>query len=133
ALSHEGPKVLQERLRGGGPWILTSHRSHAVAARLRRDHPSLGERLTCHLGVKTGANRLFLDPPLGVEAQVVRWAIRGRDVRAFRVHPRVRVLWTHGPDGAPLPRLPPIAAAHLAPHETTLRARADFAGGPPWT
>jgi hypothetical protein len=32
-----------------------------------------------------------------------------------------------------LPRLPRDVAAHFAPHEALLRARADYAGGPPWT
>jgi len=63
----------------------------------------------------------------------VRWAVRGRDLRPFRARPRVRLLWTHDRDGAPLAWLPPGAAAHLARHEAALRARADFAGGPPWT
>jgi hypothetical protein len=59
--------------------------------------------------------------------------VRGRDLRPFRARARVRLLWTHGPDGAPLGRLPPTAAAYLARHESTLRARADFDRGPPWT
>ena len=101
--------------------------------RLRRDHPVIGDRFTCQLGLKTGANHLFLDPPATIAPRLVRWAVRGRDVRAFRPRARVRLLWTHGPDGAPLDHLPPDAAAHLAPHEALLRARADFAGGPAWT
>ena len=125
--------VPQAQLRGGGPWILSGDRSRSIAARLAREHPPIGERITCHLGVKTGANRLFLDPPAGVEAELVRWAVRGRDVQPFRARPRLRLLWTHGPDGAPLDRLPAAAAAHLVPHEAALRARADFAGGPAWT
>jgi hypothetical protein len=32
-----------------------------------------------------------------------------------------------------MPRLPPGAAAYLAGHLPRLRARADYAGGPPWT
>ena len=125
--------IPQSRLRGGGPWILSGHRLQAIFERLGREHPSVGDRLACHLGVKTGANRLFLDPPGGIEADLVRWAVRGRDVRPFRAQPRVRLLWTHGTDGAPLSRLPPYAAAHLSPHDAVLRARADFAGGPAWT
>ena len=132
-LERTGPTVPQAGLSGGGPWILSGHRSGAVAARLVRDHPTLGERYTCHLGVKTGANRLFLNPPEGIESEVLRWAVRGRDLRPFRIRPRVRLLWTHGTDGAPLARLPPRAAAHLTPHDAALRARADFAGGPAWT
>ncbi|MDQ3137055.1 MAG: Eco57I restriction-modification methylase domain-containing protein, partial [Gemmatimonadota bacterium] len=125
--------VPQGRLRGGGAWILSSDRCRAIAARLARDHPTFGERLTCHLGVKTGANRLFLDPPEDIEAELLRWAIRGRDLRAYVTRPRVRILWTHGADGAPLARLPPRAAAHLAPHDAALRARTDYAGGAVWT
>jgi hypothetical protein len=128
-----GPAALpQSALREGGPWVLTPDRSRAVLARLARDHPTLQERFCCHLGVKTGANRLFLDPA-DVEPELLRWGIRGRDVRPFTVRERVRLLWTHGPDGTPLARLPPRAAAHLGGHAGALRARADYAGGPLWT
>lgn len=127
------PGILQSRLVGGGPWILSAGGVSALAKRLRLDHPAIGDRFTCQLGLKTGANHLFLDPPASITPRLVRWAVRGRDVRAFRPRARVRLLWTHGSDGAPLDRLPPDAAAHLAPHEALLRARADFAGGPSWT
>ena len=123
----------QSGLRGGGPWVLTADRAVSVLRRLAREHPSLAERFTCHLGVKTGANHVFLDPSGDVEPALLRWAVRGRDVRPFTVRERARLLWTHGADGAPLPRLPPRAAAHLAPYAQALRARADYAGGLPWT
>ena len=116
----------------GGPGSCAD-RTRAIVARLARDHPTLDERVTCHLGVKTGANRLFLDPPVEVEPELLRWAVRGRDVRPFCARPRVRLLWTHGADGAPLGRLPPRAAAYLEPHEAALRRRTDFDLGPPWT
>jgi len=124
--------VPQTRLRGGGPWILRPDRSGQVAARLAREYPALGERLVCRLGVKTGANRIFLDPPATVEAELLRWAVRGRDLRPFQARPARRLLWPHDSAGAPLPRLPPGAAAYLTPLEPALRARVDFAGGPPW-
>jgi hypothetical protein len=54
--------VPQSALRGGGPWLLTADRGRAVLARLAREYPALRDRFTCQLGVKTGANRLFLDP-----------------------------------------------------------------------
>jgi hypothetical protein len=127
------PGIPQSRLVGGGPWILSADGASALAMRLRQDHPVVGDRFTCQLGLKTGANHLFLDPPATITPRLVRWAVRGRDVRAFRPRARVRLLWTHGPDGAPLDHLPSDAAAHLAPHEALLRARADFAGGPAWT
>lgn len=128
-----GGSVAQAQLTGGGPWILAADGTESLASRLRHEHPAVADRFTCHLGLKTGANRLFLDPPATIPPSLLRWALRGRDLRAFRPRPRVRLLWTHGADGAPLARLPPEAAAHLAPHESLLRARADFDGGPPWT
>jgi hypothetical protein len=133
ALGAARPAVPQAALTGGGPWILSADRTRAILAGLTRDHPALDERVTCHLGVKTGANRLFLDPPVQVEPELLRWAVRGRDVQPFRARPRVRLLWTHGADGAPLGRLPPLAAAYLGPHEAALCRRADFDRGPPWT
>lgn len=125
--------IPQAGLRGGSPWLLTADRAHSVLARLAREHPCLSERFTCQLGVKTGANRVFLDPGSDVEPELLRWAIRGRDVRPFTVLPRVRLLWTHGIDGGPLVSLPPKAAEHVRVHDKALRARADYAGGPPWT
>jgi hypothetical protein len=126
-----GPTVAQSTLRGGGPWLLRREPLRALLAELRREHPLLESVASCHLGVKTGANRLFLEPP-EVEPEVLRWAIRGRDVAPFLVRRRIRLLWTHGRDGSPLPRLPPRAAAHLAPHAAVLRSRTDHVGGPPW-
>jgi len=125
--------LLQTRLRGGGPWILTADHVQRVIARVLREHAALAERVTCQLGVKTGANRLFLDPPATVESWLLRWAVRGRDVRPFQARARHRLLWTHDAAGAPLTRLPPGAAAYLRAHETTLRARTDYQRGPPWT
>ena len=128
-----GRGVAQSRLQSGGPWILQSGGADATLARLERRHPLLGDQITCHLGVKTGANALFLDPPRDIEPELLRWAIRGRDVRPFRVDARVRLLWTHGPDGQPLKELPPRAAEHLLPQLISLRARADYQGQRAWT
>ncbi|MGH7525290.1 MAG: hypothetical protein ACREMX_01145, partial [Gemmatimonadales bacterium] len=90
------------------------------------------ERISCHLGLKTGANQIFLDPPDDLEPEVLRWALRGRDLRPFQAEARLRLLWTHGQGGAPHRFLPPRATAYLAPHLPRLRRRADFDGGPPW-
>jgi hypothetical protein len=126
-----GLTVAQSSLRGGGPWLLRREPLRTVLADLREGHPALESVVSCHLGLKTGANRLFLSPP-EVEPEVLRWAIRGRDVAPFLIRRRTRLLWTHGPDGSPLPRLPPRAAAHLGRHAAALRARTDYVGGPPW-
>ncbi|HEY8258205.1 MAG TPA: N-6 DNA methylase [Gemmatimonadales bacterium] len=125
--------VTQSRLRGGGPWVLTGGRARSVLTGLAREHPALGDSVACHLGLKTGANALFLDPPDGIEAELLRRAVRGRDVSRFGVAARRRLLFTHGADGRPLAWLPPAAAAHVASHLEALRQRADFRDGPPWT
>jgi hypothetical protein len=126
------PGIPQSALRGGGPWVLATDRGRSVVARLRRDHPSLGDRFSCHLGVKTGANQVFLDPE-DVEPELLRWAVRGRDVRPFTARRRVRLLWTHAADGAPLPRLPPRAAAALARLVVPIREHLARVGGRRWT
>jgi hypothetical protein len=113
--------------------MLTSGRAQRVLARLARAYPPLHDSVSCHLGLKTGANSLFLNPPSTVEAHLTRRAVRGRDIVPFRATSRARLLFTHGADGGPLPTLPPGAAAYLAPHIETLRHRADFTGGSPWT
>ncbi len=127
-----GPQVPQSSLRGGAPWVLVRRPLRDALAAVRQAHPRLDSAVSCHLGLKTGANRIFLDPP-DVEAELLRWALRGRDLAPFGPRRRTRLLWTHGPDGSPLPRLPPRTAAYLAPHLPLLRSRADYAGGVPWT
>jgi len=123
----------QSRLAGGGPWILVRDRLRSVLETLQRDHPALGEGFVCHLGLKTGANHVFLNPPEDLEPEVLRWAVRGRDVTAFQCVPRTRLLWTHDAEGRPRPRLPPRCTAYLVRHHSELRARRDYTGGPPWT
>ncbi len=127
-----GPTVPQSSLRGGGPWLLGRQPLRDALAALRLDHPRLDSAVSCHLGLKTGANRVFLDPP-EVESELLRWALRGRDLAPFTPRHRTRLLWTHGADGSPLPRLPPRAAAYLADYLPMLRSRTDYVKGPPWT
>lgn len=132
-LSGSGRSVIQSDLRGGGPWILVPSRVRGLIAAFDRDYPKLGDRITCHLGLKTGLNQVFLNPPDSLEPEVLRWAVRGRDVKAFRCECRVRLLWTHDSLGRPSRELPPRAKAYLELHEAKLRARRDFQGGPWWT
>ena len=125
--------VSQSSLAGGGPWILVKDRVRCVLEALRREHPQLGQRFVCHLGLKTGANHVFLSPPEDLEPEVIRWAVRGRDVTAFRCFPQTRLLWTHDTEGQPRTKLPPRCTAYLVRHQAELRGRRDYAGGPPWT
>jgi Eco57I restriction-modification methylase len=127
-----GPTVPQSSLCGGAPWLLGRQPLRDALAAVQQGHSRLDSVVPCHLGLKTGANRIFLDPP-DVEGHLLRWALRGRDLAPFTLRRRTRLLWTHGADGSPLPRLPPRTAAYLAPHLPLLRSRTDYAGGPPWT
>jgi hypothetical protein len=128
-----GSLINQSELSGGGPWILDRSELRSLLATLEQAHPALGETIRCHLGVKTGLNAVYLNPPLNLEREVMRWAVRGRDLRPFRCECRVRLLWTHDGLGRPFDRLPPKARAYLQRHEPALRARRDYQGGPPWT
>lgn len=123
----------QARLTGGGPWVLATAPLLEALSRARADHPRIGERFAPMLGVKTGANAVFLDPPPEIEPALVRHALRGRDIRPFAIRPRVRMLFPHGRDGQPFDRLPTNALRHIRRHEDLLRARVDFQGGPLWT
>jgi hypothetical protein len=127
-----GGFIHQASLSGGSPWILTPGLQDIVVE-LERSAPPLGVRAACHLGVKTGLNRVFLNPPAGIEPEVIRPALRGRDLKAFHCRSQLRLLWPHDDMGQPLGSLPPRAAAYLACFEADLRARRDYCGGPVWT
>jgi len=118
---------------GPGPWFLSTDLVRDALGQVRAEHPLLESTARCQLGVKTGCNRVFLDPGAEIEPEMLRWAVRGRDLSAFQVHPRHRLLWTHAANGDPLPALPPRALAWIRRHEHALTARRDYTGGPVWT
>jgi hypothetical protein len=100
-----------------------------ISRRLRAQFPTVGDRWTPQLGVKTGADDLFV---VDRECPGTRPAIRGRDIAAWHCQPRRHLLWTHGTDGLPLARLTVELRAQLSHHEERLRRRADYRAGPPW-
>jgi hypothetical protein len=122
------PTVLQRQLQNTGPWILIAG-AERIMRRLRSKFPIVRDRWTPQLGVKTGADDLFL---LDQERPGTRPAVRGRDIGAWRCKPRRHLLWTHGADGMPLARLSREFFERLSIHEERLRLRADYRGGPPW-
>ena len=122
------PAVPQRLLQNDGPWILTPG-ADRINRRLRAEFPTVGDRWSPQLGVKTGADDLFV---VDRECPGTRPAIRGRDIAAWCCRPRRYVLWTHGTDGLPLARLPNELTARLSQHEERLRRRADYKAGPPW-
>ena len=124
------PVVPQRQLQsdGGGPWILLAG-AERIRRRLRAAFPTVADRWAPQLGVKTGADDLFL---VDRQCAGARPAIRGRDIAAWRCKPGRYLLWTHGADGAPFDRLPRELTERLCGHEDRLRRRADYRGGPPW-
>jgi hypothetical protein len=131
SLDASQPPVPQQSL-GAGPWVLGRSGIGDLLPALRAAHPRLGDTLRPRLGVKTGADQVFLDPD-DVEAELLRPALRGRDVKPFQVYSRHRLLWTHDARGEPLKSLPPRARAWIAHHADQLRARSDARPGVPWT
>jgi len=128
-----GPKsaaapVPQRLLQSEGPWLLKPDATR-VARHLGSRLPRLGDRWTPRLGVKTGADELFL---VDLPAPWTRPAVRGRDLAPWRATPCVHVLWTHSPDGRPLERLPSELSRLLEPYLDRLRRRSDYRSGAPW-
>ncbi len=126
------PKVMQSGLRGGQPWIVARSQVRDALAELQQSRSRAADYLECHLGVKTGANRIFLNPPEDLESEMLRWAIRGRDLGAFFWESNTRLLWTHDDLGRSRRELPSRTQAYLSTHDIPLRARKDFKGGPSW-
>jgi hypothetical protein len=123
-----GTTVPQRQLDSQGPWILAPA-ADRISRHLHSEFPTVGDRWTPQLGVKTGADDLFL---LDMECPGTRPAIRGRDIGPWECHPSRYLLWTHGDDGSPLPQLPRFVRERLERHEDRLRQRADYRVGPPW-
>jgi hypothetical protein len=126
------PAVPQRSL-GPSAWALLADPAREALERIRQAFPPIGARFACHLGVKTGLNRVFLDPEGPVEPELMRWAVRGRDVHAFGVRRVRRLLWPCDARGHALESLPPHAARYLSRHAARLLSRADHVGGKPWT
>ncbi|HEY4319982.1 MAG TPA: N-6 DNA methylase [Gemmatimonadales bacterium] len=120
-----------------GDWVDQSHWLTGAATlqrlmrRLQHAHPPLSDTVRIQLGVKTGANGVFVDPP----PELDRWcrpAIRGRDIGAFASKAGARLLWPADRRGVPWQVLPARVARHLAPHHPRLMRRADLHHGPIW-
>jgi hypothetical protein len=122
---------LQPAERPGAPWVLLPGALQETLTRLRK-LPPLSETARIRLGVKTSANHLFLAPTADIEPELLRPALRGRDISAFKGGPSKTIIWTHDASGTVLPSLPPNATRHFARHLEALQARRDGAGQAPW-
>jgi hypothetical protein len=149
-LDFEGNRrVAQERLVARGPWVLAGDRTRRALERLCAGGPALGTVAAPMLGVKTGADPVlvgrilgdtdgpcrvgFRDAEVALEPEVLKPAIRGRDLRPFHAATDRVLLWPYDPSGALRQTLPPLAARWIRRHRALLERRSDFRGGPSWT
>jgi hypothetical protein len=145
----EPASVAQASLATPGPWVLLADRAGAALETLRRAGPPLDQVAPPALGLKTGADQLltgsivreddaacvvrFGSREVAIEPDLLRPALRGRDVKAFRATARRVVLWGYDRHGSILPRLPPRAARYVRTVRAPLLGRSDHDGGPPWS
>lgn len=130
-LDPRAPVVPQAAWASARQWSLADPVVQRAAGRLAAAWPALGSTFPPHLGVKTGANAAFLDPPDALAAWC-RPALRGRDLGAGAGRPRARLLWPADARGVPWAELPPPVARHLDRHRSRLEGRADRSDGPWW-
>lgn len=122
---HRDRATLQRSWRERGTWALGDGAVADIAMTLADQHPTLAAFMSLSLGLKTGANVAFLDPP-DTLAPWTRPVLRGRDLAAGRTIARHRMLWPADDRGEPWSQLPEPVAAHLAPHRNRLQRRADL-------
>jgi hypothetical protein len=121
----------------GAPWLaLPSDLVHAVRSALASG-PALRDRFRPTLGVKTGANEVFVrrlgaahDLPDSCRAP----ALLGRDLEPFALAPSAVMLAAVDEQGHPLASVPDDVRRYLQPHTGRLRRRADARCGrvPAW-
>ncbi len=137
------------------PWLLFPSRVLHAFEQLRNAGPALGDSPLGRpmLGVKCGLNAAFLvhatehddgtatvvanGRQAVIERQVLRPALRGDAVFPRDGAPQphdgsLRILWTHGVDGAPLRTLPPGVSRWLAHFRPQLEQRKDSRARQPW-
>lgn len=115
---------------GASTWSLSAPDLQKLARRLA-SVPTLGTACRPSLGVKTGANPVFLDPPMALQ-EWTRPALRGRDVRPLAADATARLLWLADSRGTPWASLPLAVQRYLAPHRSLLEQRSDLTSGPWW-
>jgi len=128
-----GPAVAQSSLEGDGPWMLAGDVVGRVAERLAVQFPPFRARWRCALGVKTGADDVYLTREPDIEPQLLRRAVRGRDIKPGTVTSTLWLRWPCDELGNALRTLPPRAAAYFKSKRDRLSRRSDYRDGPPWT
>ena len=148
ALTLEGEPALAQSRLDGAPWVLIPDRQHDAVRRLLNCGEPLGTRVRPSLGLKTGADRLFVGTVDGsdgncvivrldgeevaLEPEVLRPAIRGRDLAPFTARPSTVLVLAYDGD-QPASHPPERVRRWFARHADRLARRTDHRGGPPWT
>jgi hypothetical protein len=119
----------------GAPWLaLPGDMVRAIRQTLRAG-PRLGAAFRPTLGVKTGANDVFLRDASRAD-ELPRScrvpAVQGRDVGPFAVRPGAWLLAAVAGDGTPLAQPPGDVLEYLAPFTGRLARRADARGECSW-
>lgn len=115
----------------GAPWLLVEDELAQGIRQLRDAHPTLQAQFAPRLGVKTGYNVAFLQPPDDLPRVGV---VRGTDVRPLAYTTPQQLLFAHDQvTGAVLAEVSDAVHAHLAPYKSALAARTDARpGSPAW-
>ncbi|MFI5207078.1 MAG: Eco57I restriction-modification methylase domain-containing protein [Gemmatimonadales bacterium] len=119
----------------GAPWLVLPRESSCIVRRVLQAGPRLTSLFRPRLGVKTGANEVFVRDlhhanELPDACRVP--AIQGRDIRPFAIVPSAWLLAALDELGNPLRDVDPGVAAYIATRRGVLARRADARHGPPW-
>jgi hypothetical protein len=145
----EGETVSQCSLNGDGPWVLVPDRARQALHELTASGTPLSTIARPSLGVKTGADSVFVGTVISesacgvrvqfgaaetcVEPEMLRPALRGRDLRRFGADPQRCIVWGYGHHGEVRAAIPPRTRQHVEAHRTRLEQRSDYGRGPLWT
>ena len=117
------------------PWLALPGDVVRAIRQILRAGPRLGATFRPTLGVKTGANDVFIRTEARASELPTSWrrpAVLGRDVSPFLVRPSHVLLAAVGPGGSPVEQAPSDVAAFLQPFAARLARRSDARNAPPW-
>ena len=120
----------------GAPWLALPADIVRAIREVLRAGPRLAAAFHPMLGVKTGANQVFVRTAeradeLPTSCRVP--AVLGRDVAPFSIRPSARLLAAVDARGSALAQPPADVTRYLSPFAAGLARRADAHDAPPWT
>jgi hypothetical protein len=124
-----------DRVPSRAPWLAMPGDVVRAVRQALRAGPRLGSAFRPTLGVKTGANAIFLRDQSragDLPASYRRPAVLGRDVSPFAARPSAWLLAAVDEAGEPLERAPEDVVSYLAPFAARLRHRTDARAAPAW-